>query len=154
MNPIGYFFLAKEIATYWPEIENHYKKTHLSRSIPTFGTSSRAIHLPKFSDLHEEKIMASAGYKYALVTDITSFFPTIYTHTIPWALHTKAVAKVKKRKAHMTPRYFGNILDARCMGAQDGQTIGLPIGPDTSHIIAEIIGVAIDTRLKDDLGAS
>ena len=37
------------------------------------------------------------------------------------------------------------------MGIQDRQTIGLPIGPDTSHIIAEIIGVAIDLQLKEAL---
>jgi Reverse transcriptase (RNA-dependent DNA polymerase) len=152
VNPIGFYFLAKEVATYWPQIEAHYKKSQLSRSVPTFGTSLRAIDLPKFSELYEEKVTSSAGYKYALVTDITSFFPTVYTHTIPWALHTKEVAKSKKGKAHMTPTYYGNILDAKCMGVQDGQTIGLPIGPDTSHIIAEIIGVAIDERLKEDLG--
>ena len=34
------------------------------------------------------------------------------------------------------------------MGTQDGQTIGLPIGPDTSHIIAEMIGVAIDDSIR------
>ena len=92
---------------------------------------------------------SSAGYKYALITDIASFFPTVYTHTIPWALHTKAVAKKNKEK---TSSYYGNILDAKCVGVQDNQTIGLPIGPDTSHIIAEIIGVAIDERLKEDVG--
>lgn len=38
------------------------------------------------------------------------------------------------------------------MGVQDGQTIGLPIGPDTSHILAEIVAVAIDEALVQDLG--
>jgi hypothetical protein len=110
----------------------------------------RAIEVRKFSELYEEKVTSAAGYKYALVTDITSFFPTIYTHTIPWALHTKVVAKVHRKP---TPRYYGNILDARSTGMQDGQTIGLPIGPDTSHIIAEIIGVAIDDQLKRQFGS-
>ena len=150
VNPIGFYFLAKEVATYWPQIEVHYRKSQLSRSVPTFGTTSlRAIDLPKFSELYEAKVTSSAGYKYALITDIASFFPTVYTHTIPWALHTKAVAKQNKEK---TSHYYGNILDAKCMGLQDNQTIGLPIGPDTSHIIAEIIGAAIDERLKEDLG--
>lgn len=149
VNPIGFYFLAKEIATYWPEIETHYNKTPLSRSRPAFVGGLRAIDLPKFSELYEEKITSSAGYKFALITDITSFFPTIYTHTVPWALHTKPVAKLNKVK---TAAFFGNILDAKCQGIQDGQTIGLPIGPDTSHILAEIIGVAIDERLKEELG--
>lgn len=148
VNPISFYFLAKEIDTYWPQIESHYKKTQLSRSVPKFGGSLRAIELKKFGELYEEKITSSAGYKYALVTDITSFFPTIYTHTIPWALHGKPVAKSNHAK---TAQYYGNILDAMCMGVQDSQTIGVPIGPDTSHIIAEIIGVGIDEWLHAEL---
>lgn len=65
-------------------------------------------------------------------------------------LHTKPVAKANKTKK--TAEFFGNILDGRCMGTQDGQTIGLPIGPDTSHIIAEIIGVSIDEAIRAELG--
>jgi hypothetical protein len=149
VNPIGFFFLAKEVATYWPQIEKHYQKSSLSRSVPTFAESLRAIRLKKFSELHEEKITSAAGFKYALITDITSFFPTIYTHAIPWALHTKARAKVERTKS---ARYFGNILDDKCMGLQDRQTIGLPIGPDTSHIIAEIIAVAIDQQFEIEFG--
>jgi hypothetical protein len=33
------------------------------------------------------------------------------------------------------------------------QQMRLPIGPDTSHILAEIIGVAIDLELQSQLGA-
>jgi hypothetical protein len=40
------------------------------------------------------------------------------------------------------------------MALQDRQTIGLPIGPDTSHIVAEIIGVAIDGLILKALGDS
>jgi hypothetical protein len=150
VNPLGFYFLAKEIATYWPKIARHYRKTNLSRSVPSFGDESlRAIQLKKFSELYEEKITSAAGFRYALITDITSFFPTIYTHAIPWALHTRDVAKVNHGK---TPKFFGNILDDKCMGVQDRQTIGLPIGPDTSHIIAEIIAVAIDEQLAKELG--
>jgi hypothetical protein len=154
VNPIGFYFLAKDIATHWPEIETHYQKSQLSRSIPLVGNPGtlRAIDLPRFSALHEEKITASSGYKYALVTDITSYFPAVYTHSIPWALHTKSVAKANKGKGKSGPSHLGNLLDRRCMDLQDGQTIGLPIGPDTSHILAEIIGVAIDEHLDTELG--
>jgi len=30
-------------------------------------------------------------YKYLIKTDIKNFYPSIYTHSIPWALHDKAV---------------------------------------------------------------
>lgn len=150
LNPIGYFHLAKEVATYWSKIQDHYKTSTLSRSIPVDDGTLRAIRLRKFSELHEDKIIASSGFKYALITDVSSFFPAIYTHTIPWALHTKKVAKTHRQA---TPAYFGNLLDKFSMAVQDGQTIGLPIGPDTSHVIAEIIGVAIDAELTKGLGA-
>lgn len=149
VNPISYFLLSKEIVQYWPEIQKHYKKSKISLSVPKIDPELRAIKISKFSDLYEAKVTKSTGFRYVLITDITSFFPSVYTHTIPWALHTKAAAKANKGK---TPAYFGNILDGCSMGVQDWQTVGLPIGPDTSHIIAEIIGVAIDLQVKDALG--
>lgn len=150
VNPVNFYALARDIAVYWNEIEGHYAKSKISRSIPGSGGALRAIELSKFSDLYEERVRQSAGARFALITDISSYFPTIYTHTIPWALHSKLTAKANKKKV---PQYFGNILDGRCMGTQDGQTIGLPIGPDTSHIIAEIIGVAIDAAIESELGS-
>lgn len=149
-NPVSFYALAKEICEYWPQIQAHYEKSEISHSIPSTGGSLRAIELTKFSDLYEARVCQSAGARYALITDISSYFPTVYTHTIPWALHTKQVAKANKTKK--TAEFFGNILDSRCMGTQDGQTIGLPIGPDTSHIIAEIIGVSIDEAIRAELG--
>lgn len=148
-NPVNFYGLAKEICQYWPQIQEHFNKSEISRSIPAAGGALRAIELTKFTDLYEERVCRSAGARYALVTDISSYFPTIYTHTIPWALHSKTEAKANRAKS---PEFFGNILDHRCMGTQDGQTIGLPIGPDTSHIIAEMIGVSIDESIRIALG--
>jgi hypothetical protein len=98
--------------------------------------------------LYDRKILRSAGYRFMLRTDISRFFPTIYTHSVPWAFHTKATAK-KKHTA--SAAYFGNLLDLALRQGQDGQTIGLPIGPDTSHIIAEAIATAVDLELKKRL---
>ncbi|MEN4952820.1 RNA-directed DNA polymerase [Stenotrophomonas sp. TWI819] len=97
--------------------------------------------------LHAEfLLLRSAGFKYALRTDISRFFPTIYTHSIPWALHSKSVAKRNRGR-----QLLGNLLDETSRNLQDGQTIGLPIGPDTSHIIAELITAAIDKELRNEL---
>lgn len=149
VNPISFFLLSKEIDKFWPHIQKHYKKSKMSLSHPQIEPNLRAIKISKFSELYEAKVTRSTGYRYVLITDISGFFPSIYTHTIPWALHSKAVAKKNKSK---NDTYFGNILDSRSMGVQDWQTVGLPIGPDTSHIIAEIIGVAIDLQIKEALG--
>ncbi|MCW8965804.1 MAG: RNA-directed DNA polymerase [Candidatus Pacearchaeota archaeon] len=150
LNPISYYFLVTEIVTYWGKIQNHYNKSRISLSRPKLNPSLRAIEISKFSDLYEAKVTRSTGYRYALLTDVSRFFPTIYTHTIPWALHGKEEAKKNTKKK--TPMYFGNILDSKSMGIQEWQTMGLPIGPDTSHVIAEIIATAIDKELKTRLG--
>ena len=145
LNPAAYYYLAETIETYWDKIETHYALSEISLSTPKIEPGLRAIKINKFSELYEEKITRASGYRFVLITDIASFFPSIYTHSIPWALHKKEIAKKHRRP---TAQYYGNKLDASCMAVQDGQTIGIPIGPDTSHIIAEIIGVAIDIQLK------
>ena len=83
-----------------------------------------------------------------LRTDISRFFPTIYTHSVPWAIHTKATAKKNRQ---ITPKYFGNLIDQALRQGQDEQTMGLPIGSDTSHIIAEAISTAVDLILRNSL---
>lgn len=149
LNPVAYYFLCKTVATYWSKIQNHFSGSRFSYSRPKLEKGIRSIRINRFSDVHDYKILSAAGFRFALITDISRFFPTIYTHSIPWALHSKVVAKTQRAK---TPAYFGNILDANAMAAQDFQTMGLPIGPDTSHVIAEIIGTAIDKELRREFG--
>ncbi len=98
--------------------------------------------------LYDNKIARSAGYRFMLKTDLSRFFPTIYTHSVPWSFHTKAVAKQNQKP---TAKYFGNLLDLALRQAQDGQTVGIPIGPDTSHMIAEAIATSVDLELKERL---
>jgi len=91
------------------------------------------------NDLKRHRLLHSAGYRYALRADVSGFYPSVYTHTITWALHGKA--KGKKRSKNPL---LGDRIDQLLRDGQDRQSIGLPIGPDTSHIVAEILGAAID----------
>ena len=149
-NPIAFFRLVNEIAKYWERIQSHYRKSEISVSAPELGGDIRAIQTTKFRELDEIRVLRSSGYKFVLLSDISRFFPTIYTHVIPWALHGKE--KAKKSIGKHTPAFFGNILDSRSQGVQARQTIGLPIGPDSSHVLAEAIAVAVDCELKASLG--
>lgn len=45
--------------------------------------------------------------------------------------------------------FFGNTLDKEVRNAQDRQTIGVPIGPDTSLVVAESILTCIDVELDN-----
>lgn len=46
---------------------------------------------------------------------------------------------------------LGAQLDKAVRKGQDNQTIGIPVGPDTSRIIAEIVAVSIDARVQAEL---
>jgi hypothetical protein len=150
-NPIPQTYLSIHVADNWANILKHYRQSKLSKSKPRFlKGANRAANIPSMQTLYDNKITMSAGYRYMLRTDISRFFPTIYTHSVPWALHGKAISK---RHKSPTPKYFGNLLDMSIRQCQDGQTIGLPIGPDTSHVIAELISIAIDIELRKKLKA-
>lgn len=152
VNPVSQLFLATYVARHWPDFLRHYRGSRLSRSHPRFLTDGgRAACIPSMQRLHELKVLESAGYRYMLRTDISRFFPTIYTHSVPWALHTKEAAKANRRK--LTPEFFGNLIDQALRQGQDEQTMGLPIGPDTSHVVAEAISTSVDQLLKTAIGS-
>ena len=87
--------------------------------------------------------LCRASARYVLQTDITNFYPSIYTHVIPWALHSKSVAKQNRNNFNL----LGNVLDLIIRNSQDQQTLGIHIGPDCSLVIAEIILSAVDAAL-------
>jgi hypothetical protein len=144
-NPIAQSFLCLAVVDNWPGVMRHFRRSKLSASRPRFRRdSSRGASLPAMQVLNTRRLQLGAGFRYVLRTDISRFFPTVYTHSIPWALHGKATAK---RNRKITEKYYGNLLDMAIRQSQDGQTIGVPIGPDTSHIVAECIATAIDVEL-------
>ena len=144
VNPYHYFFLSKKIADNWQIIDTHYNKSDISLTRPIFRNSSeRAISRKySFEDITSIFLTKSVGANYLLKIDISRYYSSIYTHSIPWALHTKDVAKVNRGND-----YIGNILDQLSRNLQDGQTKGIPIGQDTSLIISEIIGTAMDEKI-------
>jgi hypothetical protein len=141
VNPVTQLRLSEFIANHWRRIEKTVGQSSISLSKPLLQSGGRrAIDLPSSKHLLEKRLLLSPGYKYALVTDISQFFPTLYTHSIAWAIYGKAKAKANRRK----PNIFGNKLDSLVQRCQSRQTLGIPIGPDTSHIVAELIACAID----------
>jgi len=94
-------------------------------------------------DYPEPKLMI--GKKYLVKADISNCFPSIYTHSIPWALVGK-----KESKLHKTDETkWYNKIDEKCRNLKEAETHGILIGPHASNIISEIILVAIDKELID-----
>jgi hypothetical protein len=149
-NPVPQLFLSRAIADYWPQLQAHFTKSKLSLSRPLLrGNNSRATEIISLSELADRRLILSAASRFVVKTDISRFFPTIYTHSIPWALHGKVSAKANQR--NRTPAFFGNILDQFVALTQERQTIGIPIGPDTSHVVSEIVATAVDLEIKSEL---
>lgn len=84
--------------------------------------------------------------KFIVHADISKFFPSIYTHSIPWALVGKEEAKQKQRDKNE----WYNKFDKICYSLRNGETHGLMIGPHASNLISEIILIVVDKMLYDD----
>lgn len=148
-NPTNFYRLAKFIVQNDAELIRHSGRSTISLTKPGSQTSPRAIN-PRYtlSNRPIERAKLRATSKFILKADISRFYPSVYSHSIPWAIHTKPVAK-----ANRTNALIGNTLDQLVRNAQDGQTIGIPIGPDPSLLISEIILGAVDEKLMSSVDA-
>lgn len=97
---------------------------------------------PKRFEYEEDEIRSMIGARYFVQADISNCFPSMYTHSIPWAIHGRQKAK-KDRSILLA----GNLLDKVTQNVRDGQTNGLLIGPHSSNIISEIILTCIDAAM-------
>lgn len=145
-NPILFYQLASCVVDNWRHLHGCASQSQYSLTTPVDGIMSRAIE--RQYSLTEKPIRRAqlrSTSRYILQADINRFYPSVYTHSIPWAIHTKAVAKSNRGDG-----YIGNRIDRLVRNGQDGQTMGIPIGPDTSLLIAEILLSAIDARLANN----
>jgi hypothetical protein len=97
-----------------------------------------------------KRVEIGSGFDHILLSDISRFYGTLYTHVIPWALHDKDWCKRNLR----TPGYaatLGNRLDVAVRKGQENQTLGIPVGPDTSRVLSEVVAVAVDVEVQRHL---
>lgn len=147
-NPLAYLLLSRSIADNYVKIRSAAKNSRISSSPPIFDWNGpRALVRPSIDLRDDFRVDLSSRREEFVSADIRAFFHSIYTHAIPWAIHGKAFAKINRGMQH-----FGNLIDLLCRNAQDGQTIGLPVGPDCSRLIAEVVASAIDAVLRAKVG--
>ena len=151
-HPIPYFFLCKEIKTNWTKISASIGEvddyTNRSMVIPKPNNlSKRLVSMLSYDRNKDEKFLVlekSFKAKYYVHADIANCYPSIYSHSIPWALVGKQEAKDNMRDNN---RWY-NKLDVKIRALQRNETVGIPIGPDSSSIISEIILSKIDKALS------
>lgn len=154
--------IAFTIADNWDEIVNcifHGDNKVCSYSFPIpvndkkpgiIGELRSGRMIYEFIEMAENDVASIAfRYKYLLKTDIKNFYPSIYTHSIPWALHGKSFIRQPNNRQNYD--FIGNRLDKLFQNANDGCTNGVPIGPVVSDIISEIVLSGVDRELSKSL---
>lgn len=152
-TPFTYERLARGIANSWNEIVCHVKKHTLlqsysvSRIHPRVIPDSQAIFQMNYSNWMNDPSPEPAiliGKQYVVKCDISTCFPSIYTHSLPWAIMGRDRAKQDREER---PDNWANKIDKLLQKVSDGETHGLLIGPHSSNVVSELILTVIDAIL-------
>lgn len=148
VNPINQFRVSKIIADNWVEIKKHLRRSKITEFRPIFDLSGqRSLFGVNWTGISESRVRISARYASQFQTDISKFYPSIYTHSIAWAYYGKSFVQANLN-APVYKNSFLNTLDIAVRHGQRNQSVGIPIGPDSSRIIAEIVAVGIEAQIR------
>ncbi|WP_274316302.1 RNA-directed DNA polymerase [Staphylococcus hyicus] len=95
----------------------------------------------KFTKKIEQRLLF--GGNNILSLDLSNFYHTLYTHSIPWVIHGKQNSKLNRSGG------FANDLDSLIQKCQYGETHGIPTGNIISKLIAELYMCYIDKKLME-----
>jgi hypothetical protein len=153
-EPFAYSNQAHCLADNWTKLQNHFKDKTINDSFKI----SR-IHLRKFENRPELFEMNYKNFskdgdpeqhiviksKYVALADISNCFPSVYSHSISWALVGKSLAKSKSKPTDKNEWF--NLIDFYTRNLKHGETNGVLVGPHSSNLISEIILVTVDYEL-------
>lgn len=147
VHPEPHLRLAKHISDNWDSFK-YITENESNSIVPELHDDGRIITM-EYEDPETETrktLKRAFGKKYLVRTDISNFFSSIYSHSIPWALigHKEA-----KRRKNEKASWF-NELDKLICSCKRGETNGIPIGPATSSILAEVILSKVDKNLREE----
>jgi len=150
-HPIPYFYLCQQIKENWTDIYKNigeyddYSRKSLIIPSPN-NLNHRLVSMLSYDRNKDDKFLVldkSFNAKYLVEVDIANYYPSIYSHSIAWAL----VGKKESKKNKDSDDVWYNKLDTSVRSLQRNETNGIPIGPDTSVIISEIILSQVDIDL-------
>jgi hypothetical protein len=167
-HPLGYLKLCKFLSNHWSEIKdlfkiilastnsnhnlnsryfscglknaNYVSQIHIRKKNGTKSLFEMRSYENNFELSSDDQLML--GNKFFVNADISSCFPSMYTHSIPWVIVGKETAKNNR-----SDKEWFNKLDKYCRNINNGETKGLLIGPAASNLISELILSKIDSRL-------
>ena len=145
VNPVNQLHVANIISKNWHAIRQRLIRSSITEFDPriVLKGNGRAVTGVNFDGVARRRAEILGSYGRYVKTDVARFYPSIYTHAISWSIVGKAFAKSNFNDPAFR-QSFGNMLDKAVGAGQQGQTIGIPIGPDTSRIISELVAVEVE----------
>lgn len=164
IHPVVYVDIVNKLTCEenWQFLKNRFTEFQQDErivclSIPRESTGSKSDKATQimhwWKNLEQAQVELALDFEYCIQSDVTDCYPSIYTHTIAWALHGKDWAKVHQ----MRSEGFGNELDHSIQALQEGQTNGIPQGSVVMDFIAEMVLSYADLELSlkvNELGIS
>lgn len=147
-HPRGYAELVHTICENWDDIAQRCNSPNSQLQFELHEDGRMMVHaydqIADDGEVEEQDPLADFGKRFLLKTDINSFYPSVYSHALPWALVGHADAK--RDRDHT--KWF-NAIDRCIQLCQRGETRGLPIGPGSSSIVAEALLFPVDSLLRE-----
>jgi hypothetical protein len=144
-HPVAYARLVAIAAASFGRLLTKARRSPFSRSRPVYSDSSHRAVTPQYkpANLPRERALARLGASFVLKADISHFYPSLYTHAVGWAVDARA----RDRKNWRNKGLLGVKVDDALMGLQARVTQGIPVGPDLSFLLAEVVLGEVDKRL-------
>lgn len=141
IHPRAFADIARLLKTHWEEWKD------------VISNESSAIRVSDHADgrvfsmvtTNEIDDLFFPGGRFLAKVDITNFYGSIYTHSIPWSIHGLSQAKANQGDKSD----WANELDLVLRHSRRKETIGLPAGPGTSGIASEILLRRVDHSLRN-----
>ncbi|RMH46029.1 MAG: RNA-directed DNA polymerase [Gammaproteobacteria bacterium] len=101
-------------------------------------------------NVEQRSLVYSLEFSHILHTDVVNCYGSLYTHSIPWAIHGIRESKERKRDKSL----LGNRIDAHIQAGRYGQTNGISQGSVLMDFIAELVLGFVDEQINMELGGS
>jgi len=145
-HPVPYSKLCYSIYDNWDQFK-YITQSSTSLVTPKIHSDGRILVMDyeNSQESIERQLQLGFGKKFFVETDISNFYPSVYSHSIPWALVGFDYSKINRDS-----KFWFNRIDKFQRALKRDETNGLPIGPATSNILSEAILGKIDAILIAD----
>lgn len=160
INPVLYISIVNQITkyNYWKEIKKRFgiirgRSLVECISLPIVSETDKSDKAEQilnwWEKIEQKSLELSLEFNYIYHTDISDCYGSIYTHSLPWAIHSKRIAKDMKGKKGK--KLIGNIIDRHLQAMSYGQTNGIPQGSVLMDFLAEIVLNYSDLLLSEKI---